>query len=232
VTKDRDMEWRLVANKGRESCRWQSADGSVWIALTLGAQGDITKVVVAASDGRSEVVEGYEQGLNLARRWRNEWRATETPRSSTSGPWLPPLPGKHADPYGDDATPPSYPPDSLNQRPTLPAPDGGRSSYPPPVPVNKAARSAGSTTDTSPLPAKSGEYGSRNSQSIPPRPPTGSSPTANSPTSTSSDERQQAEGRDRSWPPRTNSPVTVRPPRPTTDSDSDGDAKPPTGRSR
>ncbi|MBL8634984.1 MAG: hypothetical protein JNM40_17285 [Myxococcales bacterium] len=89
-----DIEWRLVATKGRESCRWQTNDGR-WISLALGAQGDLTKVLVIASDGRSEVVDGYEQGLNLARRWRASWmKPTEPNASSQSGSWLPPLPGR------------------------------------------------------------------------------------------------------------------------------------------
>jgi hypothetical protein len=72
VAKDWGLEWRLVPARAKESCRWQSVDGA-WIALTLGHQKDITKVVVSASDGRSEVVDGYEEGLNLARRWRTTW---------------------------------------------------------------------------------------------------------------------------------------------------------------
>ncbi|MFO0623043.1 MAG: hypothetical protein U0745_16745 [Polyangia bacterium] len=89
-----DIEWRLVATKGRESCRWQTNDGR-WISLALGAQGDLTKVQVTASDGRSEVVDGYEQGLNLARRWRTSWQKQHEPTaSSQSGSWLPPLPGR------------------------------------------------------------------------------------------------------------------------------------------
>lgn len=181
------MEWRLVASKGRESCRWQTADATGWVALTLGAQGDITKVVVAASDGRTETVEGYEQGLNVARRWRNEWKQTEAPRSSSSGPWLPPLPGRGPEPYAEDPGPPSYPPDSLHQRSTLP--ETGRTSSPPLSPTSRAAHRSG--TDISPLPIKPGDSGgSRNSHSIPPRPVTGAPPLG------SSDER------DRSWPPR------------------------------
>lgn len=149
------MEWRLVATKGRESCRWQAADAS-WVALTLGSQGDITKVVVTSSDGRTETVDGYEQGLNLARKWRQEWQHSDSPPSSSSGPWLPPLPGRSTDGLGDDQGPPSRPPaDSLPPRPTLPPPDTltlplrtglgppsptmrNRSSYPPDVPHTPA----------------------------------------------------------------------------------------------
>ncbi len=69
MAKDWGPDWRLVPPKGRESCRWQSIDNS-WVSLSLGHQGDITKIVIASSDGRSEIVEGYEEGLNLARRWR------------------------------------------------------------------------------------------------------------------------------------------------------------------
>jgi hypothetical protein len=134
------MEWRLVATKGRESCRWQAADSS-WVALSLGAQGDITKVVVTASDGRSEVVDGYEQGLNLARKWRNDWVQTDSSSapSHTSGPWLPPLPGRAGDspdeptaqlsPNEPSSTRGSIPPTaaSTRPRPTSPA----SSSIPP-----------------------------------------------------------------------------------------------------
>jgi hypothetical protein len=144
------MEWRLVATKGRESCRWQATDAS-WVALTLGSQGDITKVVVTSSDSRTETVDGYEQGLNLARKWRQEWQHSDSPPSSSSGPWLPPLPGRNSDGLGDDQGPPSRPPpDSLPPRPTLPSPDTltlprqnlgpvspttrNRSSYPPDAP--------------------------------------------------------------------------------------------------
>lgn len=200
MAKDRDMEWRLVASKGRESCRWQTADGSGWIALTLGAQGDITKVVVAASDGRSEIVEGYEQGLNVARRWRNEWKQAEPPRSSTSGPWLPPLPGRPPEAYGEDATPPSYPPDSIPPRSTVPPPEAGRSSGGPLSPTGNRGRPG---ADSSPLsPVKTPEPGSssRNSQSLPPgKPVTGPSPTL------SHEEKANADARERSWPPRTSS---------------------------
>lgn len=196
------MEWRLVASKGRESCRWQTADGSGWIALTLGAQGDITKVVVAASDGRSEIVEGYEQGLNVARRWRNEWKQAEPPRSSTSGPWLPPLPGRPAEPYGEDATPPSYPPDSIPPRSTVPPPEAGRSSAGPLSPTGNASRGrpGGESSPLSPVKTPDPGSSSRNSQSLPPgKPITGPSPTLGH------DDKAGAEGRERSWPPRTGS---------------------------
>ena len=69
VAKEWGLEWRLVPPKGRESCRWQSLEAA-WVAVTLGHQGDITKIVVTASDGRYEVVDGYEEGLSMARRWR------------------------------------------------------------------------------------------------------------------------------------------------------------------
>jgi hypothetical protein len=111
---DRDMEWRLVATKGRESCRWQATDSS-WVALSLGAQGDITKVVVTASDSRSEIVDGYEQGLNLARKWRNDWVQSDTNASPshTSGPWLPALPGRAGEVSDDSMSPiPNDPPSS------------------------------------------------------------------------------------------------------------------------
>lgn len=191
------MEWRLVANKGRESCRWQTADGSGWVALTLGAQGDITKVVVAASDGRSEVVEGYEQGLNLARRWRNEWKPTEAPRSSSSGPWLPPLPGRAPDSYGEDATPPSYPPESMPHRSSIPPLDPTTRSTAPLSPTSNRHRSGAESSPLSPVKSAEPQGHSRNSQSLPPsRPVTG--PAATLP----QDDKSPLEGRERSWPPR------------------------------
>lgn len=127
---DADIEWRLVATKSRESCRWQATDNS-WISLSLGVGGDITKVVVAASDGRSEIVEGYEQGLNVARRWRQEWRLiNHSPAmSSSSGPWLPPLPGRtgeHAPlPPLDDGPASSPEIGGGRSAPTGPHPGGG-----------------------------------------------------------------------------------------------------------
>lgn len=131
---DADIEWRLVATKSRESCRWQATDNS-WISLSLGVGGDITKVVVAASDGRSEIVEGYEQGLNVARRWRQEWKLTNhaPPMSSSSGPWLPPLPGpgtvaartgEHAPLHLPDEGPSSIPEFGGRSAPTAPGPAG------------------------------------------------------------------------------------------------------------
>jgi hypothetical protein len=159
---DRDMEWRLVATKGRESCRWQAVDSS-WVALSLGAQGDITKVVVTASDGRSEVVDGYEQGLNLARRWRNDWvpADTSTAPSHSSGPWLPPLPGRPGE-ASDDANAPvnANEPPSTTRGSVPPAASSRHRSSPP------AAGSfpPGSPSPTSPL---SSSAGSRISQSRP-----------------------------------------------------------------
>lgn len=129
---DRDMEWRLVATKGRESCRWQAADNS-WVALSLGSQGDITKVVVTASDGRSEIVDGYEQGLNLARKWRSDWIQSDTHASPshTSGPWLPPLPGRGGEGPDESSLPlvPNDPP-SANRGSVPPAPARQRTSPP------------------------------------------------------------------------------------------------------
>lgn len=150
VAKDRDMEWRLVATKGRESCRWQAADTS-WVALSLGYQGDITKVVVTASDGRSETVDGYEQGLNLARRWRTEWQHDSGggAMSSKSGPWLPPLPG-----YTDPAA-------------------GGSADDLSPAPIDSHMRS--SLPPTAPNPATS--PGSVRHRSVPPAHPHSSSPS-------------------------------------------------------
>ncbi len=146
---DRDMEWRLVATKGRESCRWQAADNS-WVALSLGSQGDITKVVVTASDGRSEVVDGYEQGLNLARKWRNDWIQSDThgSPSHTSGPWLPPLPGRTSDMLDETNLPPgesaanrgSIPPTSSSRQRSSPPPPGAFPPVSPASPLSSISR--------------------------------------------------------------------------------------------
>lgn len=91
VAKDWGLEWRLVPPRGRESCRWQSVDNA-WVSLTLGHQGDITRIVVSASDGRVEVVEGYEEGLNLARRWRSSWISKRAPTPEEPPPSFPTMP--------------------------------------------------------------------------------------------------------------------------------------------
>lgn len=212
MTKERDLEWRLVATKGRESCRWQTADNSAWIALSLGASGDITKVVVTASDGRSEIVDGYELGLNVARRWRNDWKGGDSPRSSNSGPWLPPLPGRAAEGYAEDPTPPSYPPDGMPQRSSVPSPsDAARTS----TPLSPTGRARSSVPSDSSLisahPARPGDSPqSRATQSLPPgKPQLGAGPVSSTAASHSSDER--ADSRDRSWPPRSAPPTSVPP---------------------
>lgn len=138
---DSDIEWRLVATKSRESCRWQATDNS-WISLSLGVGGDITKVVVAASDGRSEIVEGYEQGLNVARRWRQEWKLTShsPPMSSSSGPWLPPLPG----PASSVARTGEHAPLSLSDEGPSSIPEfGGRTASTAPLPAGASVLSGG-----------------------------------------------------------------------------------------
>ncbi|MBP6608641.1 MAG: hypothetical protein KA258_03575 [Deltaproteobacteria bacterium] len=147
-----DIEWRLVATKGRESCRWQTTDGR-WIALALGAQGDLTKVLVNASDGRSEVVDGYEQGLNLARRWRAGWLRTHGPTaSSQSGSWLPHLPGRPSGP--EDVSSPDLPP-LRNQ--TIGSPTTrSRPSYP-------SVPSTGQSPPAQSSPPASGSFPSRSS---------------------------------------------------------------------
>ncbi|MFO0656778.1 MAG: hypothetical protein U0787_17095 [Polyangia bacterium] len=145
-----DIEWRLVATKGRESCRWQTSDGR-WISLALGAQGDLTKVLVSGSDGRSEVVDGYEQGLNLARRWRASWQRPQEPTSSSqSGSWLPPLPGRAGMP--EDISSPDLPP---LRHPTAGSNPGSRSR--PSVPPT------GQSPPTQSSPPASGSYPSRTS---------------------------------------------------------------------
>ena len=63
------VPWRLVNPVGRESCRWQCRDGR-WVALTLGHDEEIGRVVVTDSTGRRELVDAYESALVLARHWR------------------------------------------------------------------------------------------------------------------------------------------------------------------
>jgi len=61
--------WQLVSARGSESCRWECSDGS-FVALTLGMDDELGKVVVIDSSGRREAVESYEAALSLARSWR------------------------------------------------------------------------------------------------------------------------------------------------------------------
>jgi hypothetical protein len=63
------VPWRLVQPVDRESCRWQHSDGR-WVALTLGHDDEIGRVVVTDSGGRRELVDAYETALALARHWR------------------------------------------------------------------------------------------------------------------------------------------------------------------
>ena len=63
------VPWRLVSALGDESCRWRHADGR-WVALTLGRDEEIGRVVVTDSSGRRELVDAYESALALARHWR------------------------------------------------------------------------------------------------------------------------------------------------------------------
>ncbi|MDB4964650.1 MAG: hypothetical protein JWN44_339 [Myxococcales bacterium] len=63
------MPWRLVSACNAESCRWQCTDGR-WVALTLGQDDEIGRVIVSESGGRRELVDSYEGALTLARRWR------------------------------------------------------------------------------------------------------------------------------------------------------------------
>lgn len=64
------VPWRLVTPRGDESCRWQCTDGR-WVALTLGHDDEIGRVVVTDSGGRRQLVEAYESALALARHWRS-----------------------------------------------------------------------------------------------------------------------------------------------------------------
>ena len=63
------VPWRLTTPRGRESCRWLCTDGR-WVALTLGQDDEIGRVVVTDSSGRRQLVEAYESALTLARHWR------------------------------------------------------------------------------------------------------------------------------------------------------------------
>jgi hypothetical protein len=64
------VPWRLVSPCESESCRWQCTDGR-WVALTLGHDAEIGRVVVSDSRGRRELVDSYEGALTLAREWRS-----------------------------------------------------------------------------------------------------------------------------------------------------------------
>ncbi|MCS6911767.1 MAG: hypothetical protein RMK29_00785 [Myxococcales bacterium] len=92
------------------------------MSLTLGYQKDITKIVVAASDGRTEVVDGYEEGLNLARRWRANWvprrAATPSPAPTTDGDPPPPRAPRSAE-VALPSEPPPRPP--VRQEPAVEA---------------------------------------------------------------------------------------------------------------
>jgi hypothetical protein len=63
------VPWRLISPIGDESCRWTHRDGR-WVALTLGCDDEIGRVVVTDSSGRRELVDAYESALALARHWR------------------------------------------------------------------------------------------------------------------------------------------------------------------
>lgn len=65
------VSWHLVAPQTAESVRWVSADGR-WIALSLGHEGDMGRVLVADSGGRREWADSYEGALSLARAWRGQ----------------------------------------------------------------------------------------------------------------------------------------------------------------
>jgi hypothetical protein len=65
------IAWRLAHASHPECCRWECIDGR-WVSLTLCHEEDMTKVLVRDSAGRAELTESYEDGLALARLWRNE----------------------------------------------------------------------------------------------------------------------------------------------------------------
>ena len=64
------VAWKLVPPKDPESCRWECLDGR-WVALTIGHDTELGKVVVTDSGGRREQIESYEDALALAKLWRD-----------------------------------------------------------------------------------------------------------------------------------------------------------------
>ena len=58
-----------VPPKSDESCRWEAWDGR-WVSLTIGTGDQFGSVIVAASDGRTEIVSTFEDALALAKVWR------------------------------------------------------------------------------------------------------------------------------------------------------------------
>lgn len=65
----RSSPWRLLPARESESVRWECGDGR-WVALTLGEDEEINKVVVSDSAGRRQLVDSYEDALALAKVWR------------------------------------------------------------------------------------------------------------------------------------------------------------------
>jgi hypothetical protein len=64
--------WQLRPSRPPECCRWVSADGR-WVSLTLCPhEQEMGRVLVRESSGRTELVDTYEDALQLARGWRNE----------------------------------------------------------------------------------------------------------------------------------------------------------------
>ena len=115
--------------------------------------------------------------------------------------------GTRPEGYSEDPTPPSYPPDSMPQRSTVPpVVDATRGS----TPLSPTGRTRPSSPPDSSLisahPSRPGDSPqSRASQSMPPgKPVPGAGPLSPS-ASHSSDDR--ATGGDRSWPPRSTSGV-------------------------
>lgn len=155
MAKEWGLEWRLVPPKGRESCRWQSLEAA-WVAVTLGHQGDITKIVVTASDGRYEVVDGYEEGLSMARRWRVAWvlRPNSDPRLAAARPSGSSLAGGSSGTVGagSPAATTAGPGDVTESRPQRPS---GRH---PVVSVGSFA-SSGASADRPTLPGDVGPFG-------------------------------------------------------------------------
>jgi hypothetical protein len=61
--------WRSARVRGDEVCRWESTDGR-WVTLRFEIPSGTPEVVIEDWGGRRRVVESYEEGLKLARRWR------------------------------------------------------------------------------------------------------------------------------------------------------------------
>jgi hypothetical protein len=61
--------WRLAKPHSGESCRWETPDGR-WITLSLGQDEEIGLVVIADGGGHRQLLESYEDALDLAKEWQ------------------------------------------------------------------------------------------------------------------------------------------------------------------